>query len=105
MEVSSVAADKDRVFLGTSSGHVVSVDAVTGLVRWATDVSGVLGEPSGVSGLASGKPGLFAGTTTGFVVALDPEGDYAWNLWRPYQCCEKEGQFFLFDINWINYPP
>ncbi|MDP1520495.1 TIGR03756 family integrating conjugative element protein [Porticoccus litoralis] len=36
---------------------------------------------------------------------VDEEGDYAWNLWRPYQCCEKEGQFFLFDINWINYPP
>jgi len=36
---------------------------------------------------------------------VDAEGDYAWNLWRPYSCCEKEGQFFLFDINWINYPP
>ena len=36
---------------------------------------------------------------------VDAEGDYVWNLWRPYSCCEKEGQFFLFDINWITYPP
>lgn len=35
---------------------------------------------------------------------VDGEGDYAWNLWRPYSCCEREGAF-LFDINWINYPP
>ncbi len=36
---------------------------------------------------------------------VDAGGDYAWNLWRPYQCCERKGQFFLFDINWITYPP
>jgi hypothetical protein len=36
---------------------------------------------------------------------VDAEGDYVWNLWRPYSCCEREGQFFLFDINWIIYPP
>ena len=36
---------------------------------------------------------------------VDPEGDYAWTLWRPYSCCKKEGELFLFDINWINYPP
>ncbi len=36
---------------------------------------------------------------------VDAEGDYVWNLWRPYQCCEREGQFFLIDINWIDYPP
>ncbi|MFV0277181.1 MAG: TIGR03756 family integrating conjugative element protein [Parahaliea sp.] len=24
-----------------------------------------------------------------------PRGDYAWALWRPYACCEREGQFFL----------
>lgn len=23
------------------------------------------------------------------------QGDYAWALWRPYACCEREGQFFL----------
>lgn len=35
---------------------------------------------------------------------VDEAGDYVWNLWRPYQCCEVEG-VFLFDINWIEYPP
>ena len=35
---------------------------------------------------------------------VDESGDYVWNLWRPYQCCEREGQLFLFDINWIDYP-
>lgn len=35
---------------------------------------------------------------------VDTSGDYVWNLWRPYQCCERAGQFFLFDINWIDYP-
>jgi integrating conjugative element protein (TIGR03756 family) len=36
---------------------------------------------------------------------VDPDGDYVWNLWRPYQCCQRRGQFFLFDIDWISYPP
>lgn len=35
---------------------------------------------------------------------VDEEGAYVWNLWRPYQCCDREGQLFLFDINWIEYP-
>ena len=36
---------------------------------------------------------------------VDAAGDYVWNLWRPYQCCSRRGQWFLFDINWISYPP
>ena len=36
---------------------------------------------------------------------VDAGGDYMWNLWRPYQCCSRRGQWFLFDINWIAYPP
>jgi len=35
---------------------------------------------------------------------VDASGDYVWNLWRPYQCCERGGQLFLFDINWMDYP-
>ncbi len=35
---------------------------------------------------------------------VDTGGDYTWNLWRPYQCCQRAGQFFLFDINWVDYP-
>jgi len=30
-------------------------------------------------------------------------GDYAWNLWRPYQCCEIRGAF-LYDVNFQSYP-
>ena len=36
---------------------------------------------------------------------VDSAGDYAWNLWRPYQCCRRRGQWFLFDIDWFSYPP
>ncbi len=35
---------------------------------------------------------------------VDREGDYVWNLWRPYQCCRRRGQVFLFNIDWIAYP-
>ena len=36
---------------------------------------------------------------------VDSAGDYAWNLWRPYKCCRRRGQWFLFDIDWFSYPP
>ena len=36
---------------------------------------------------------------------VDGEGDYVWNLWRPYKCCERRGQSFLGDIDWMSYPP
>jgi integrating conjugative element protein (TIGR03756 family) len=35
---------------------------------------------------------------------VDPEGDYVWNLWRPYQCCEQRG-IFLLSVDWLPYPP
>jgi integrating conjugative element protein (TIGR03756 family) len=35
---------------------------------------------------------------------VDAQGDYAWNLWRPYSCCRDRG-IFLFNVDWINYPP
>jgi integrating conjugative element protein (TIGR03756 family) len=35
---------------------------------------------------------------------VDPGGDYAWTLWRPYQCCQREGQVFINDINWTSFP-
>lgn len=31
-------------------------------------------------------------------------GNYAWTLWRPYQCCKKKGQVFLYSINFKSYP-
>lgn len=27
------------------------------------------------------------------------DGGYAWALWRPYSCCEREGQFFLTSVD------
>ena len=36
---------------------------------------------------------------------VDAGGDYVWILWRPYQCCRRRGQWFLFDLNWVGYPP
>jgi len=35
---------------------------------------------------------------------VDSEGDYSWNLWRPYQCCQRNGQWFLGDVSWMDYP-
>jgi hypothetical protein len=51
----------------------------------------------GINDLASGK-GWGGGR-------VDSAGDYVWNLWRPYKCCRRRGQVFLFDIDWIAYPP
>ena len=36
---------------------------------------------------------------------VDSEGDYVWNLWRPYKCCRRRGQWFLLSIDWMAYPP
>ena len=30
--------------------------------------------------------------------------NYAWTLWRPYECCEREGQTFLYSIDFMSYP-
>jgi integrating conjugative element protein (TIGR03756 family) len=35
---------------------------------------------------------------------VDASGDYAWNLWRPYKCCTRRGQWFLGDIDWVAFP-
>lgn len=33
-----------------------------------------------------------------------PGGDYAWNLWRPYRCCARLGELFLFSIDVVDFP-
>ena len=35
---------------------------------------------------------------------VDSAGDYAWNLWRPYKCCTRRGQWFLGDFDWVAFP-
>ncbi|WP_437884535.1 TIGR03756 family integrating conjugative element protein [Pseudomonas sp. LRF_L74] len=29
------------------------------------------------------------------------DGGYAWSLWRPYSCCERKGEVFLFSIDFV----
>ena len=36
---------------------------------------------------------------------VDPEGDYAWTLWRPYRCCKRRGETLLFQLQWLTWPP
>ncbi|MGR3807758.1 TIGR03756 family integrating conjugative element protein [Pasteurella testudinis] len=31
---------------------------------------------------------------------LSSLGNYAWTLWRPYSCCKRRGQKFLFSTDW-----
>lgn len=33
---------------------------------------------------------------------ISNQGDYAWALWRPYSCCKRRGQTFLYNIDWSN---
>ena len=35
---------------------------------------------------------------------LADSGDYAWTLWRPYTCCEVQGEFFLGSVDILPYP-
>ncbi len=32
------------------------------------------------------------------------DGEYVWNLWRPYKCCKSRGQWFVYSIDWTGYP-
>ena len=50
----------------------------------------------------AGACSVFAESASPLAGAVDPlggnvsaSGGYAWNLWRPYQCCERRGQWFL----------
>ena len=52
-----------------------------------------------------GACSVFAEAAMPPVGAVDPlglnvsaSGGYAWNLWRPYQCCARRGQWFLGDF-------
>ena len=35
---------------------------------------------------------------------MSSTGNYAWTLWRPYKCCKKRGQLFLYSIDFKSYP-
>ncbi|MDH3000183.1 conjugal transfer protein [Chelonobacter oris] len=36
----------------------------------------------------------------GYAPQLSELGNYAWALWRPYSCCKRRGQTFLFSTDW-----
>lgn len=36
---------------------------------------------------------------------VDPAGDYAWNLWRPYKCCPRRGDRLIYHVQWVPWPP
>lgn len=37
----------------------------------------------------------------GYTRVQAKQGDYAWALWRPYACCEREGQVFLGSVDFL----
>ena len=37
--------------------------------------------------------------------AQSADGGYAWSLWRPYSCCERKGQTFLFSVDFAGGNP
>jgi len=80
-----------------SPGPLVEKDPRTGtwqmLVPRAETTCNVFGtnDLASLTGWAGGK--------------VDTAGDYAWNLWRPYKCCQRRGQWFLYEVDWTAYPP
>ncbi|MCT8873754.1 TIGR03756 family integrating conjugative element protein [Shewanella xiamenensis] len=54
----------------------------------------IFGEPS------TRKDGSgFDAAYDGYQHRRSKNGDYAWQLWRPYSCCKKKGQVFLYSID------
>ena len=50
----------------------------------------------------TGSCSVFAGSAAPLLGAVDPlgrnvsaSGAYAWNLWRPYRCCKRRGQWLI----------
>lgn len=52
----------------------------------------IFGEPS------TRKDSSLGPILDGYSHRRSKSGDYAWQLWRPYECCKKMGQKFLFAI-------
>lgn len=79
-----------------SPGPLMEKDRSTGIWQMLVPVTETSCDVFGANDLA---------TATGWGGGkVDEEGDYVWNLWRPYKCCEQKG-VFLFSIDWTAYPP
>jgi polyvinyl alcohol dehydrogenase (cytochrome) len=72
-----------RVFIGTATGAVYSLDADTGCTRWGYQ-AGASGIRSGVTvGEANGSPAVFFGDTSATIYALNAQtGELIWKV-RP----------------------
>lgn len=77
-------------------GPLVEKDAATGTWQMLLPVAESSCAVFGTNDLASAT-GWGGGK-------VDAAGDYAWNLWRPYKCCTRRGQWFLGDIDWVVFP-
>jgi polyvinyl alcohol dehydrogenase (cytochrome) len=77
---SQPAVYRGRVFAGSQSGDVFSLDAATGCVHWSTTVQAEV--RSGITvGDVAGKPALFFGDSAGNLYALDgATGKPLWKL-------------------------
>lgn len=48
------------------------------------------------------KMSMTCGIFPGLTGMTSEDGAYAWALWRPYKCCKRKGQKFLYSIDWSN---
>lgn len=94
LPLSAPSASNQRVW---PPGELIETDASTGTWQMLAPQAETSCAVFGSNDLASA-----AGWGGGRV---DPEGDYVWTLWRPYQCCRRRGQLFLYSIDWTEYPP
>ncbi len=93
LPVTGPSSTKQRVW---PPGPLIETDHRTGTWQMLMPRTETSCKVFGINDLAS-----LAGWGGGRV---DKGGDYVWNLWRPYKCCQRRGQFFLFDIDWTTYP-
>jgi len=59
----------------------------------------LLPEPESECHLFAEINDLAAGLSDPYAERLSEHGDYVWNLWRPYECCEAAGDILLFSID------
>lgn len=58
----------------------------------------LLPESDGECGQLADIDDLAAGALDPYAERLSEAGDYAWAVWRPYECCADEGGVLLYDV-------
>lgn len=59
----------------------------------------LLPEPESTCHVFAELDDLRSGIDDPYAARLSEHGDYVWNLWRPYECCEAAGGVLLFSID------